>query len=115
MGIFRMYTDEHGKSRIEELDLSAHPELTPPVPPQAISFPERAPGDIVLLCTDGIVEAVDRDGKPFGEERLRQIIRSARNDTAEQLVRQIGTAVEAFYEGDGPSDDLTVLGLRRVD
>ncbi|MCH8048379.1 MAG: PP2C family protein-serine/threonine phosphatase [Planctomycetes bacterium] len=76
---------------------------------------EMAPGDVVLLCTDGIVEAVDRDGRPFGEERLRQIIRSARNDTAEQLVRQIGTAVEAFYEGDGPSDDLTVLGLRRVD
>jgi serine phosphatase RsbU (regulator of sigma subunit) len=76
---------------------------------------ETAPGDIVLLCTDGIVEAMDREGEQFGENRLRRIIRSARNETAEQLVRQIGAAVEAFYDGDGPSDDLTVLGLRRVE
>ena len=72
MGIFRMYTDEHGKSRIEELDLSAHPELTSPVPTEDISFREWAPGHFIdwhpaprrqyIISLSGIIEIGLEDG-----------------------------------------------------
>ena len=75
---------------------------------------QMAPGDILLLCTDGIVESVDRQGQPFGEERLRQIIAAGRDATALQLAQRIGASLESYYEGDSPPDDLTVLALRRV-
>ncbi len=47
MGIFRLYTNSDGKSQIDELDLSSHPELTAATETQNIFFREWAPGHFI--------------------------------------------------------------------
>jgi serine phosphatase RsbU (regulator of sigma subunit) len=71
------------------------------------------PDDLVLLGTDGIVEAMDQGGNQFGTDRLKQLIRRLAHTPLPELVRNIGREVELHYVGDSPPDDLTVLALRR--
>jgi serine phosphatase RsbU (regulator of sigma subunit) len=75
---------------------------------------DLAPSDLIVLGTDGIVEAMDQRGSQFGVERLQQIISRLANAPLSELVRCIGREVELHYVGDSPPDDLTVLALRRV-
>jgi serine phosphatase RsbU (regulator of sigma subunit) len=72
------------------------------------------PGDVLLLCTDGIVESSDAAGQPFGMSRLESMIRDLAGRPASELVTAIGAAVSAHYEGDSPPDDLTILAARRL-
>ncbi len=61
-------------------------------------------GDILVLCSDGITEAVDDSGRFFGEERLIEALRSNRELDAGQLARKILETVVRFH-GDTPQDD----------
>lgn len=72
-----------------------------------------APGDLVVLCTDGIIEAMDEREEQFGMERLKEIISSNSQRPLGDLVHEIGAQVSAHYVGENPPDDLTVLALRR--
>ncbi len=71
-------------------------------------------GDMVLLCTDGIVEAMDVTGKQFGVKRLKEFVRKNLALPLTELVFKIGEEVQGHYEGDAPADDLTVLAVRRT-
>jgi len=84
-----------------------HPEF-PPGPTINMQ-----PGDILLLCTDGIVEALDPQDQQFGQQRVEELVRRHAAAPILDLVGQIGNAVEAHYEGDNPPDDLTILAVRR--
>lgn len=72
------------------------------------------PGDLVVLCTDGIVEATDESGEQFGYERLKKLIRDSIDAPAATLATNIGAAVSGYYVGESPPDDLTVLVMRRL-
>jgi phosphoserine phosphatase RsbU/P len=72
------------------------------------------PGDLLLLGTDGIVEAMDDRGNQFGTDRLKQLISRLARLPLPDVVRNIGREVELHYIGDSPPDDLTVLALRRT-
>ncbi|HEY1599667.1 MAG TPA: GAF domain-containing SpoIIE family protein phosphatase [Pirellulales bacterium] len=72
-----------------------------------------AAGDMVVLCTDGIVEAMDAEDRPFGLARLEQVVREHAEEPMAELVRHVGEQVEQFYVGDHPADDLTILVARR--
>lgn len=81
----------------------------PPMPPIRLE-----PGDLLVLCTDGIVEATDAAGQPFGHARLRALVRASAREPVADLVRRLGAEVEAYYDGPSPADDLTVLVVRRT-
>jgi len=72
-----------------------------------------APGDLLVLGTDGIIESMDQRGNLFGIERLMDCIRKRVAAPVEALVQEIGREVELHYVGDSPPDDLTLLALRR--
>jgi serine phosphatase RsbU (regulator of sigma subunit) len=74
---------------------------------------DLAPGDLIVLGTDGIIEAMDSRGEQFGVERLQTLIRRLARAPIQELVRSIGREVELHYVGDSPPDDLTILALRR--
>lgn len=71
------------------------------------------PGDILLLCTDGIVEALDPQDQQFGQQRVEDLVRRHAALPILELVGAIGRAVEAHYAADTPPDDLTILAVRR--
>jgi sigma-B regulation protein RsbU (phosphoserine phosphatase) len=73
-----------------------------------------APGDTLVLYTDGITEAMDADGELFGKARLKEAIGGATARDAHDVIDAIIAAIRA-YTGDTPqADDLTVVAVRRV-
>jgi serine phosphatase RsbU (regulator of sigma subunit) len=86
--------------------------LDPPDCPLGPSI-SLQPGDLVVLGTDGIVESMDEQGEQFGMKRLQECIRRGAAGSVQDLVRDIGRAVEQHYVGESPPDDLTVLAVRR--
>ncbi len=68
-------------------------------------------GDVLVLFTDGVSEAMNPDGIEFGEEKLLQIIASRKNESAEKIKEQIISEVQE-YSGDHQSDDITLLVLK---
>lgn len=75
-------------------------------------FVELEPGDLVVLYTDGVVEAENAAGKPFGSERLIEVVRRRRREPAKQVVQAVCDAL-AEYCGEVPrQDDRTVMVLR---
>ena len=71
---------------------------------------ELAPGETLLLYTDGVTEE-RRDGELFGDERLIELAESLAGPPAEQVARRIVEAVAAFRPGP-PADDIAILALR---
>jgi len=72
---------------------------------------QLAPGDILAVYTDGIVEAMNADQEEFGEARLLQILRMNRTCNARSLLAAVVTAARDFGTAE-QSDDLTVLIAR---
>lgn len=69
-------------------------------------------GDVLLLYTDGIIEARNRKGREFGLPRLRRLLSSERAAGPEALVKQVLRSVERFSKGMPRHDDLTTLAIR---
>jgi sigma-B regulation protein RsbU (phosphoserine phosphatase) len=69
------------------------------------------PGELVLLFTDGIVEAASLDGEQFGPERTLRIVREHRHETPEAILDALFQAVGAF-SGPPLQDDLTAVILK---
>jgi sigma-B regulation protein RsbU (phosphoserine phosphatase) len=72
---------------------------------------ELAPGDTLVIYSDGVTEAASAAGDEFGDARLERVLRSAQGEPAAQVVEAVLAAVAAF--GSGPrGDDVTVMALR---
>jgi len=73
------------------------------------------PGDILLLYTDGLTEAMDAAGECFGPDRLLAACRAPDGSDPFQLVRRIISAVAAHVGAAEQSDDLTLLAVARLE
>ncbi|HEU4423811.1 MAG TPA: PP2C family protein-serine/threonine phosphatase [Pilimelia sp.] len=71
-----------------------------------------APGDVLVLYSDGIPEARGGPGQPdlFGEERLREVLRSGAGLPADAVVNRLRHAVGEWLGGN-PRDDITLLAI----
>ena len=73
-----------------------------------------APGDGVLLYTDGVTEALDRHDAEFGPARLIQALQANAPRGAEATVQNIAAEVREFA-GDAPQhDDITLIFIRKT-
>lgn len=72
------------------------------------------PGDLCLLYTDGVIEAMDFDGRHFGRERLVKSLREHGRLPLEQVLRNIRWDVRRFVGLAEQSDDLTMVGVRAI-
>ena len=70
-------------------------------------------GDMIVLITDGFYEWENPEGEEFGLERLREMIRGARDCSAEEVIARLHTAVKDFSRGTEQKDDLTAVVLKR--
>ncbi len=69
-----------------------------------------APGDALILYTDGVTEA-RRDSVEFGEDRLKEVIAATPAANAAGVAEAVAAAVAAYRDGD-PTDDTAVLVVR---
>jgi phosphoserine phosphatase RsbU/P len=75
---------------------------------------DLAPGDALLVYTDGVTEAMDPEEALFGEERLLAVAGAQGRTGAEPLNRAMVEAVRQFARGAEQSDDITLLTLRHL-
>ncbi|MBN1146194.1 MAG: SpoIIE family protein phosphatase [Anaerolineales bacterium] len=72
-----------------------------------------APGDSLVFYTDGITEATNAEGEPFGDQRLQKALEACRADSAQEITDALVGAVSQFVGGAEQSDDLTLFVVRR--
>src|SRR6185437_12435263 len=65
------------------------------------------PGDLLLMFTDGVSEAMARDDEEWGEERMIASTEGCRESTADAVVRDLFRDVDAFTAGAPQHDDMT--------
>jgi serine phosphatase RsbU (regulator of sigma subunit) len=70
-----------------------------------------APGDRLLLYTDGVVEAHDRSNGLYGEERLQKVLEGAADCPGEQTLERIFDDVNEFAAEVPQFDDITMVVL----
>ncbi|MFL5259941.1 MAG: SpoIIE family protein phosphatase [Hyphomicrobiales bacterium] len=72
-----------------------------------------APGEALVLFTDGVTEAFSPDGVQFGEGRLLEALGALPPETsADDIAKTLIAAVKTFEAGADQSDDITLLALR---
>lgn len=72
-----------------------------------------APGDMLLLFTDGFFEWSRPDGEQFGTDRLAEVVRRHRDLPVAEIIARVYAAVVAFSEGTKQADDCTGVIVRR--
>jgi sigma-B regulation protein RsbU (phosphoserine phosphatase) len=69
-------------------------------------------GDMVVLYTDGVTEAINNKEEQFGKERLISIAEKNCSLPASELVKRIQQEITEFSQGQPQFDDLTLMILK---
>jgi len=72
-----------------------------------------APGDLLMLVTDGFYEWENPGGEQFGLNRLETVVRESCDCEAEIMIQRLCQAVENFCEGTKQQDDLTAVVIKK--
>ena len=95
----------------ERLDATAPPlGLATAGSVQRRQVPWSIDHDLLVLWTDGLVDARNESGEAFGQQRLLDVVCACRTEPAETIVRAVLEAANAF--GGEPVDDRTLLVMR---
>jgi serine phosphatase RsbU (regulator of sigma subunit) len=70
-------------------------------------------GEMVCLVTDGVTEAGDPEGEPFGLDRLAELVQANRDLPLPALDRLVRAEAARYAGGFPHTDDETVLLVRR--
>jgi serine phosphatase RsbU (regulator of sigma subunit) len=66
-------------------------------------------GDRLILYSDGLIEAVDDDGEPFGFERFERTLMESCSGSAEDIKKALLQSVKRFTHNRPPEDDQTLV------
>src|SRR3989440_4736575 len=67
------------------------------------------PGDRLILYSDGLIEAIDDDGDPYGFERFEKAILSCGHMHAEEIKKTLLNSIKKFTRNRPPEDDQTLV------
>jgi serine phosphatase RsbU (regulator of sigma subunit) len=73
------------------------------------------PGEVLVLYTDGLPDAIDTADIEFGIERMQQVIAHHHAQTATEILDAVASAVLAHVGVAEPFDDMTMVVLKRKD
>jgi sigma-B regulation protein RsbU (phosphoserine phosphatase) len=101
--------------RVERLDIGGNilglMKTQTPYPEGAVTL---GSGDVIVMFTDGVSEAMNPEDEDFGEERLEKVLVAARSSSASQIIDSVREALDAYTRGAPQSDDITMLILRAL-
>lgn len=72
------------------------------------------PGDVLVLYTDGISETENKNGEPFGKERIMDVL-NRKEGSAQEIVDAIMNDLRDFAGFEKLDDDITVLVLKKTE
>ncbi len=75
---------------------------------------EVLPGQSLIIGTDGIWETHNPEGKMFGKDRLKDIIRSHAESSADEVVHSIMSALDQFRYPLKKEDDVTLVVIKII-
>jgi phosphoserine phosphatase RsbU/P len=78
---------------------------------KSVNF-QLEPADILVACTDGIIETENQDGELWGQQRLEELFSTCARRTPREVVESIVRRVCAFGMGSAPKDDMTLVVLQ---
>ena len=71
-------------------------------------------GDVLVLYTDGVTEAVNSRKEQYGEGRLMRVLRDQTGNTAEQIMAAVQKSVTEFMGASPQFDDMTMMIAKRI-
>jgi phosphoserine phosphatase RsbU/P len=71
------------------------------------------PDDIVILYTDGLTEAVNKNDEQFGVDRLTKTVKNSLHLNVNDLVEKVKADVDEFTAGKPRFDDLTLVAIKK--
>jgi serine phosphatase RsbU (regulator of sigma subunit) len=82
----------------------------------AFDYDERrldlAPGDAILMMTDGLPELANAEGDPLGYPRVRSLFEEMGGGSPEEIIAGLSRAAEAWTAGEAAKDDVTLVVVR---
>jgi sigma-B regulation protein RsbU (phosphoserine phosphatase) len=70
---------------------------------------QLAPGDVLMLYTDGIIESLSASGEQYEEERLQSVFKAHIHESAKQILDAIMDDVNRFVGNGKQHDDMTLI------
>lgn len=70
------------------------------------------PGDLVVLVSDGVIEAMAAGGEMFGFDRLEQAVAAGPTHSAADMLAHLNETVHDFLGTVDPEDDLTIVVVK---
>jgi phosphoserine phosphatase RsbU/P len=71
-----------------------------------------APGDLVIVCSDGVTEARSVTNEEFGQQRMLEALRGMRGQQPDVALERLVAAVKEFSKNAPQADDITIVVLR---
>jgi phosphoserine phosphatase RsbU/P len=73
---------------------------------------ELAPNDLVVICSDGVTEAMNSVGSEFGRTRIVEAVLQSPDRKPEAVLDRLLASIRSFSQGTPQADDLTAMVLR---
>jgi serine phosphatase RsbU (regulator of sigma subunit) len=102
------------EDRFREVDAQGPPlALLPRVNYGGAQLLEFAPGDILVLVTDGFIEWANKSDEDFGVNRLQEVVRAHRCKPSAAIISELHSAIVQFVGSMPQNDDLTAVVVKR--
>ncbi len=73
------------------------------------------PGDVLVIYTDGVIDAENEEMERFGTERLISLVKDTRASSASEILTMVEEAVRAHIGDKAQNDDLTLMIVKRYE
>ncbi len=87
--------------------------IAPSVPYEEATI-KLKPNDVLVIFSDGITEAMNKEEEEFDEPRLLELLKANKDKSSEELIELIISEVNNFTKGQPQSDDMTIVIIKRV-
>ncbi|HUG35114.1 MAG TPA: SpoIIE family protein phosphatase [Anaerolineales bacterium] len=73
---------------------------------------QLSPGDMLLLYTDGLTEAINHQMEQFGLQRRSEFVQGAADLSANEMLQTVRDGITAHRDGVRLSDDMTLVAMK---